>query len=260
MVNLFLIGLLASLFAGLFTLLGALLLIFKQEFSDKFKDISLGFSAGVMLSASFFSLLSPAIQIFKEILPDKFLVALAISFSFLLGTIIFWIADLFIDTDYLKKYLGKEKNNHIDLKKLWLFTLAITVHNFPEGMASALGFFTGDIGNGLALALGIGIQNIPEGLAVAVALLVSGYTKKFSILIATLTGLVEPIGALIGMLTFGFSKLVLPIGLSFSAGAMIFIISKEIIPETHRRGFEKEATIGLILGFILMMFLDVALG
>ena len=127
-------------------------------------------------------------------------------------------------------------------------------------MASALGFFTGDIGNGLALALGIGIQNIPEGLAVAVALLVSGYTKKFSILIATLTGLVEPIGALIGMLTFGFSKLVLPIGLSFSAGAMIFIISKEIIPETHRRGFEKEATIGLILGFILMMFLDVALG
>lgn len=258
MVNLFLIGLLASLFAGLFTVLGALLLVFKQEFSERFKDISLGFSAGVMLSASFFSLLSPAIQIFKEILPDKISVATAVSFGFLLGTIVFRLADIFIKDDYIHRYLTRDKNS-ITLKKLWLFILAITVHNFPEGMSSALGFFTGDIGNGLALALGIGIQNIPEGLAVALTLFISGYTKKFSILIALLTGLVEPIGGLIGMLTFGFSKLILPIGLSFSAGAMIFIISKEIIPETHKRGFEREATTGLILGFILMMFLDVAL-
>ena len=256
--NPYILGFVGSLSAGLLTVLGTVILIFKKNISEKFKDTSLGFSAGIMLSASFFSLLSPAIEMLEENFTNKFIIALIVSLGFLLGTVIFWIADIFISEDYIKKYFSKE-NNNFDLKKLWLFTLAITIHNFPEGMSSALGFFTDNIGNGIALSLGIGIQNIPEGLAVALSLLVCGYSKKFAVLITLLTGLVEPIGGLIGMLTFGFSKLVLPIGLSFSAGAMIFVISKEIIPETHKRGFEKEATTGLILGFILMMFLDISL-
>ncbi|RUM58256.1 MAG: ZIP family metal transporter [Persephonella sp.] len=261
MENPYLLGFLGSLLAGLATVLGAFFVIFKQEISEKFRDISLGFSAGIMLSASFFSLLSPSIEILNELLTSKLLIALTVSFGFILGTVVFWIADIFISDDYIHKYLTKNKESSINLKKLWLFTLAITIHNFPEGMSSALGFLTGNIGNGLAVATGIGIQNIPEGLAVALPLLISaGYSKKFAIFITFLTGIVEPIGGLVGMLTFGFYNLILPIGLSFAAGAMIFVISKEIIPETHRRGFEKEATTGLILGFILMMFLDVALG
>ncbi len=256
----YLLGFLGSLLAGIATVLGAFFVIFKQKISEKFRDISLGFSAGIMLSASFFSLLSPSIEILNELLTSKLLIALTVSFGFILGTVVFWIADIFISDDYIHKYLTKNNGDSINSKKLWLFTLAITIHNFPEGMSSALGFLTGNIGNGLAVATGIGIQNIPEGLAVALSLLISGYSKKFAIFITFLTGIVEPIGGLVGMLTFGFYKLILPIGLSFSAGAMIFVISKEIIPETHRRGFEKEATTGLILGFILMMFLDVALG
>ncbi len=256
----YLLGFLGSLLAGVATVLGAFFLIFKQEISEKFRDISLGFSAGIMLSASFFSLLSPSIEILNKLLSNRLLIALTVSFGFILGAVVFWIADIFISEDYIHKYLTKNNESSINLKKLWLFTLAITIHNFPEGMSSALGFLTGNIGNGVAVATGIGIQNIPEGLAVVLSLLVAGYKKTVAILITLLTGLVEPIGAIIGMLMFGFSKLILPIGLSFSAGAMIFVISKEIIPETHRRGFEKEATTGLILGFILMMFLDVALG
>ena len=258
--NPYLLGFLGSLLAGITTVLGAFFIIFKQEISEKFRDISLGFSAGIMLSASFFSLLSPSIEILNELLTSKFLIALTVSFGFMLGTVVFWIADIFISDDYIHKYLIRNNNNSINLKKLWLFTLAITIHNFPEGMSSALGFLTGNIGNGLAVATGIGIQNIPEGLAVALSLLISGYSKKFAIFITFLTGIVEPIGGLVGMLTFGFYNLILPIGLSFAAGAMIFVISKEIIPETHKKGFEKEATTGLILGFILMMFLDIALG
>ncbi len=258
--NPYLLGFLGSLLAGITTVLGAFFIIFKQEISEKFRDISLGFSAGIMLSASFFSLLSPSIEILNELLTSKFLIALTVSFGFMLGTVVFWIADIFISDDYIHKYLIRNNNNSINLKKLWLFTLAITIHNFPEGMSSALGFLTGNIGNGLAVATGIGIQNIPEGLAIALTLLISGYSKKFAIFITFLTGIVEPIGGLVGMLTFGFYNLILPIGLSFAAGAMIFVISKEIIPETHKKGFEKEATTGLILGFILMMFLDIALG
>ena len=258
--NPYLLGFLGSLLAGLATVLGAFFIIFKQEISEKFRDISLGFSAGIMLSASFFSLLSPSIEILNELLTSKLLIALTVSFGFVLGTVVFWIADVFISDDYIHKYLIRNNNNSINLKKLWLFTLAITIHNFPEGMSSALGFLTGNIGNGLAVATGIGIQNIPEGLAIALTLLISGYSKKFAIFITFLTGIVEPIGGLVGMLTFGFYNLILPIGLSFAAGAMIFVISKEIIPETHKKGFEKEATTGLILGFILMMFLDIALG
>jgi len=137
--------------------------------------------------------------------------------------------------------------------------LAITIHNFPEGMSSALGFFKGDIYGGISLAFGIGVQNIPEGMAVALALYLKGSSIKKSILVSLLTGLVEPIGGLIAVAIFTISNYVLPFGLAFAGGAMLFIVSKEMIPETHKKGYETEATLGLIAGFIFMMILDTVL-
>jgi ZIP family zinc transporter len=142
------------------------------------------------------------------------------------------------------------------LSSLWLFILAMTIHNFPEGLAVGVGFGEGNIKAGTALAIGIGLQNIPEGLAVALPLLREGNTKRKAFLVALLTGLVEPIGGLVGISVVSFGKSVLPYALAFAAGAMLFVISEEIILETHSRGNDREATFGLILGFIVMMVLD----
>ncbi|MDX1782162.1 MAG: ZIP family metal transporter, partial [Thalassovita sp.] len=133
-------------------------------------------------------------------------------------------------------------------------------HNFPEGMAVGIGFGGGDMANGMTLATGIGLQNAPEGLAVAVALLGQGYGRGSAFAIALATGLIEPVGGVIGVSLVHLSAYVLPLGLSFAAGAMIYIISHEIIPETHRNRHQDEATTGLLAGMILMMLLDVILG
>ncbi|MFQ5816254.1 MAG: ZIP family metal transporter, partial [Candidatus Hydrothermarchaeaceae archaeon] len=142
------------------------------------------------------------------------------------------------------------------LRKIWLFIFAVTIHNFPEGLAVGVGFGAGDIAAGTALAIGIGFQNMPEGLAVALPLLREKYTRRRALGIATLTGLAEPIAGLFGVAVVTFARPILPIGLAFAAGAMIFVVSDEIIPESHRRGFEREATFGVVVGFALMTVLD----
>jgi len=146
------------------------------------------------------------------------------------------------------------------MKKVWLFIFAITLHNFPEGMAVGVGFGGGDIANGISLAIGIGLQNMPEGLIVALALIAHKYSIRKSFLIASATGLVEPIGGLLGAGIVSVFMPLLPWGLAFAAGAMLFVISDEIIPESHRKGFAKQATFGLMVGFVVMLFLDVVLG
>jgi ZIP family zinc transporter len=146
------------------------------------------------------------------------------------------------------------------LRRVWLFVLAIAIHNFPEGLAVGVGFGTGDMARGLPLAIGIGLQNAPEGLAVAVALMGEGYTRMRAFRIALLTGLIEPVGGVIGAAVVSVSELLLPWGLVFAAGAMLYVISHEIIPETHRRGHQDRATAGLAVGLVTMLFLDVWLG
>ena len=146
------------------------------------------------------------------------------------------------------------------LAKIWLFIIAITIHNLPEGLAVGVGFGGEEVSNGVTLAIGIGLQNAPEGLAVAVALLSNGYGRGTSFLIALATGLVEPVGGAIGVLAATASEIALPWALTFAAGAMLYVISHEIIPETHTRGNQNSATTGLLFGLILMMILDVTLG
>ncbi|MEN6125005.1 ZIP family metal transporter [Bordetella pertussis] len=155
---------------------------------------------------------------------------------------------------------GKEGRASRTLRRTWLFVFAIMLHNVPEGLAIGVGYAGSDSLRGAALATGIAIQDVPEGLVVALALLAAGYSRAFSVALGMLSGLVEPLGAIVGAAVVGWSAAMLPWGLGFAAGAMLFVISHEIIPESHRKGHEVPATAGLMLGFVLMMLLDTALG
>jgi ZIP family zinc transporter len=156
--------------------------------------------------------------------------------------------------------LGREGAMSTSLRRIWLFVIAIALHNFPEGLAVGVGFGAGDLGAANALAIGIGLQNLPEGLAVALALSGEDYPRGAALGAALATGLVEPVGGLLGVTAVTIAAPLLPWGLAFAAGAMIFVISSEIIPETHRKGSKMAGTFGLMIGFVVMMVLDTTLG
>ncbi len=251
------LGLLASLAAGLMTAFGALPVLFGKHIARRGSDMMLGFAAGVMISASFFSLILPGIEAGQEVYGSVTAAAFAAGFGIVLGAaLVAWLNATLPHEHFI---VGPEGADPGALPKIWLFVIAITIHNFPEGMAVGIGFGGGDVTNGIALATGIGLQNAPEGLAVAVALRGQGYSAGRAFWIATLTGLVEPVGGLLGVSLVHVSVYVLPIGLTFAAGAMMYIISHEIIPETHRHGHQNRATTGLIFGLVLMLLLDVIL-
>lgn len=253
-----LIGALAVLGAGLMTGVGAIPVLFGQTVPRRVSDLMLGFAAGVMISASFFSLILPGIDAAEMLHGSRLTAALIAGAAIALGAgAVAGLNELLPHEHFLT---GPEGIAARQLARIWLFVLAITIHNFPEGLAVGVGFGGGDLENGLALATGIGLQNAPEGLAVAVALRGQGYGRGFSFLVALATGLIEPVGGIIGIAAVHASALVLPWALSFAAGAMIYIISHEIIPETHRHGHQNAATAGLVAGLILMMLLDVTLG
>ncbi len=248
------IGLLASLLAGLATGIGAIPVLFTRDISDKLLDGLLGFAAGVMLAATSFSLIIPAIEKGGGGFKGSLITAAGI----MLGGIFLDLVDK--SFPHLHVVAGMEGSPSASLKKIWLFVIAITIHNFPEGLAVGVGFGDGDISNGTTLAIGIGLQNMPEGLAVALALVREKYPPWKAFLIALLTGLVEPIGGLIGVGLVHIARPILPIALAFAAGAMLFVISDEIIPETHSGGNQRIATYGVLIGFVIMMILDVSLG
>ena len=269
--DVFWIAVLASLAAGSASGLGALPVLFFRTLSDKLRDGLLGFSAGIMLAATSFSLIVPGLEAAAETVGEV-PGALVVGAGIRLGGAFVWLADALTPHEHLVKgtegfvLLGRpDAQLAKKVRRIWLFVLAVTLHNLPEGLAVGVGFGTGaamgDLGRGTALALGIGLQNIPEGFAVAVALLaLPGMTALRATGMALLSGLVEPVGALAGAGVVSLSVLLLPWGLAFAAGAMLFVISHEIIPETHANGHEKQATAGLLLGFVVMMLLDVTLG
>jgi ZIP family zinc transporter len=256
--NIVYLGFAASLIAGCATGLGALPVLFTRNISQRAQDVMMGFGAGVMLAATSFSLIVPGVEAAFEDTGSKPVAALIVTAGMLLGGLFLWLSDRYSPHEHFIK--GPEGSDPKKIKRVWLFIIAITLHNFPEGLAVGVGFGGGDVAGGLALAIGIGLQNIPEGLVVALALLVERYSLGKALLIPLLTGLVEPVGGLIGAGVVTISKPLLPWGLAFAAGAMLFVISDEIIPESHRKGFEKEATFGVMIGFVVMMFLDISLG
>lgn len=252
-------GVLASLIAGAATGLGGVALWFTGRPTPDQQKLMLGFSAGVMLAASFFSLIIPGIEQAQTLGASRPEAAGTLVAAVLLGAFVLSAIHRHLPVDHIG-LLARSGADPLDVKRIWLFVTAITLHNFPEGMAVGVSFGTGDYGAGLTTATGIGVQNIPEGLAVAVSVLTLGYTRRTAFLIALGSGLVEPIGGLFGAGLAWMSAALLPWGLGFAAGAMIYVVATEIIPDTQRPQPSHRASTGLMVGLSAMMFLDVALG
>lgn len=251
-------GLVGSAVAGLATGFGALPILFVRQITPHTQGVMLGFGAGVMLAATSFSLIIPGLEAAEASSNQTLYPAVVVTLGIFLGAAFLWLSHQYFPHEHFFK--GKEGIESGDLKRVWLFVMAITIHNFPEGLAVGVGFGSDDISQGIALAIGIALQNIPEGLVVAVSLLGEKYSKREAILIGFLTGLAEPLGGIIGAGAVSLAEPILPLAMGFAAGAMLFVISDEIIPESNRLGYEKAGTIGLLVGFVLMMCLDVTLG
>jgi ZIP family zinc transporter len=240
------------------TALGALPALVLRGVPQRVEDSMLGFAAGMMLAASAFSLLLPGLEAGEAILGGKVLGAAVVVAGMVLGVLLMLGLDTF--TPHEHDRTGPCGPGHERCARIWLFVFAIALHNLPEGMAIGVSFSRADMAVGLPLTTAIALQDIPEGLAVALALRGAGFAPGYSVLVAAASGLLEPLGALIGVgLSSGLAA-AYPIGLGLAAGAMLFVVSHEVIPETHRNGHQTAATVGLMAGFALMMVLDTTLG
>jgi ZIP family zinc transporter len=249
----------ASAAAGLATAAGALPVLAIKGISQRLQSAFLGFAAGVMLAASFFSLILPGLEAAASNGANAAVSAGIIGAAILLGAMTLQFVNKHAPHEHF--IIGPNQGAVTSqMQRIWLFVIAITLHNFPEGLAVGVSFGGGNLSNGTATALGIGLQNVPEGLAVAVSLASVGYGRGFSFLAALATGLVEPVGGFLGIAAVTYSSILLPWGLGFAAGAMIWVVSSEIIPETHREGQQNPATTALMGGLVLMLFLDWTLG
>ncbi|CAP43280.1 ZIP family metal transporter [Bordetella petrii] len=240
------------------TAAGALAAIGMRTIHARTQDIMLGFAAGMMLAASAFSLILPGLQAARGLVGDGPMAAGVVVLGLALGVLLMLGLDVF--TPHEHDSTGPCGPQAERVNRVWLFVLAITLHNLPEGMAIGVGFANGDMQVGIPLTSAIAIQDIPEGLAVAMALRATGLTPLRAALVAVGSGLMEPLGALVGLGMSSGLALAYPVSLGLAAGAMIFVVSHEVIPETHRNGHQTPATVGLMAGFAVMMFLDTALG
>ncbi len=240
------------------TTLGALPALMLRRIPQRVEDSLLGLAAGMMLAASAFSLLLPGLEAGTQITDNKGLGAAVVVFGMAIGVMLMLGLDEFTPHEHDKT--GPCGPGHERCGRVWLFVFAIALHNLPEGMAIGVSFAEADLSVGLPLTTAIALQDIPEGLAVALALRGAGFGALPSVLIAAGSGMLEPLGALLGVGLSSGLAIAYPIGLGLAAGAMIFVVSHEVIPETHRNGHQTPATLGLMAGFALMMILDTTLG
>ncbi|MGW8184279.1 MAG: ZIP family metal transporter [Burkholderiales bacterium] len=252
------VALLATLGTAFATGAGALPVLFARTFAPKAQNAMLGFSAGVMLAASMFSLLLPALDSATAMTESKVAGGLVACAGLILGVALMLAMDRWLPHEHLVQ--GHHGPDAQRISRVWLFVFAITLHNLPEGLAVGVAFGAGEATHAVPLAIGIGIQNMPEGLAVALALLTLNFSPAKATLLALASGMVEPLGGVLGAGVISIMQPMLPLGLSFAAGAMLFVISHEIIPETHhQKGHETVATVSLMVGFIIMMMFDTIL-
>lgn len=250
------IVLLTALGVGGATLAGAIIGFAFKNISHKFSDIILSFAAGVMLCAAVFGLILPSLEY-----SAKFPVAVTVAGIFC-GALILNFLDKLVP--HLHRLSGTEIENHPEknekLGKVLLFVMAIAIHNLPEGIAAGVGFGTGNTAEALTIAGGIALQNIPEGMVIIAPMLAAGMSKKRTLIAAALTGVVEVVGTFIGYFAVSLSTAVLPFALAFAGGTMLYVISDEMIPETHSHGGEMAATYSLLVGFCVMLIMDFYLG
>lgn len=257
-------ALVGTLFTWALTALGASLVFFIHHESRKLLDVMLGFTAGVMIAASFWSLLSPAIEMSVDLPTPRWLPA---AVGFTLGAVFLRLADFLTPHLHLKAPIEDAEGIPTRLERTTLLVLAITLHNIPEGLAvgvafgaAAHGLESATIASAVVLAFGIGIQNFPEGLAVSMPLRRSGFSRWKSFFYGQASGIVEPIAGVLGAAAVLTWRPILPYALAFAAGSMIFVVVEEVIPEAQNSGNGDAATLGLVGGFVVMMVLDVALG
>ena len=248
--------LLTALGVGGATVIGALLGFIIKNPSHKFNDIVLSFAAGVMLCAAVIGLIIPSVES-----GGKYSIVIAIV-GILVGAVCLNLIDKLVP--HLHKFTGIGEETHpsatAKLNKVLLFVIAIAIHNFPEGIAAGVSFGSENVTHAITIAGGIALQNIPEGMVIIAPMLASGISKKRTFVIAMLTGVVEVIGTLIGYFAVSLSTAILPFALAFAGGTMLYVISDEMIPETHSHGNERASTYSLLLGFCLMLAFDFLLG
>ena len=246
--------LLTALGVGGATVIGAAIGFVFKKLSHRFSDIVLSFAAGVMLAAAVLGLIIPSVEY-----GGKFGLLYAVAGIFA-GALCLNLIDKLVP--HLHKLAGAdaEAHNNANLSKILLFVTAIAIHNLPEGIAAGVGFGSGDTAGALIIAGGIALQNIPEGMVIIGPMLAAGVKPGKTFFIAMMTGVVEVVGTLIGYFAVTVSAAILPFALAFAGGTMLYVISDEMIPETHAHGHERGATYALLVGFCLMLVTDVLLG
>jgi len=257
-------ALVASLFTWGVTALGASVVFFTSSVNRRLLDLSLGFAAGVMIAASFWSLLAPSIALAREMGMIPWLPAVI---GFLAGGALIRLADAVIPHLHLFKPLREAEGTHTNWTRSVLLVIAITLHNIPEGLAigvsfgaAGMGMSGATLGTAIALAVGIGLQNAPEGSAISMPLRGEGLSRFRAWWYGQLSAAVEPVAAVIGAAGVLLMRPILPYALAFAAGAMIYVVVEEVIPESHSGGNADAATLASMVGFAIMMTLDVALG
>jgi ZIP family zinc transporter len=263
-VNPIILALIATLFTWAVTALGASLVFFFKEINQKVLNAMLGFAAGIMIAASFWSLLKPAIEMSSSLGMNPIVPAVI---GFLVGGVFLFLVDKLLPHLHSGLDISKAEGIKTSWQRSILLVMAITLHNIPEGLAVGVAFgalaspeSTSALGPAIALALGIGIQNFPEGAAVSIPLRREKLTRARSFIIGQASGIVEPIAGVLGAGLVVLVQPLLPYALSFAAGAMIYVVVEELIPEAQQHGSSDFSTIGAMLGFAVMMLLDVALG
>ena len=249
------IVLLTALGVGGATVLGALIGFMFKKISHKFSDIILSFAAGVMLAAAIIGLILPSLDY-----GGKWGIVVTVVGVFA-GAICLNLVDKLVP--HLHKLVGADIEDHkgnADINKVLLFVLAIAIHNLPEGIAAGVGFGAGNTTDALLIAGGIALQNIPEGMVIIAPMLAAGISPKRTFICALATGIIEVVGTLIGYFAVSVATAILPFALAFAGGTMLYVISDEMIPETHEHGNERAATYALLVGFCLMLVFDVLLG
>ena len=246
--------LLTALGVGGATVIGALIGFIFKGISHRFSDIVLSFAAGVMLAAAVLGLVIPSLDY-----GGKYGLLITVAGIFT-GAICLNLIDKLVP--HLHKLVGVdiEEHNNANLSKVLLFVTAIAIHNLPEGIAAGVGFGSGDTSQALLIAGGIALQNIPEGMVIIAPMIAAGVSPKKTFICAMLTGFVEVVGTLIGYFAVSIASVILPFALAFAGGTMLYVISDEMIPETHAHGSERGATYSLLVGFCIMLISDVLLG
>jgi ZIP family zinc transporter len=248
--------LLTALGVGGATLIGSLIGFLFKNPSQKFNDIILSFAAGVMLAAAIIGLIIPSFDYHGN------WAILIVCGGIIVGAIILNLIDRLVP--HMHRLAGLDGEKHPEktasLNKVLLFVIAIAIHNLPEGIAAGVSFGTGNTAHALTVAGGIALQNIPEGMVIIAPMIATGMSKKRAFLIALCTGLIEVVGTFIGYFFGNISEVILPVVLSIAGGTMLYVISDEMIPETHSHGNQKWATFSLLIGFCVMLVFDFFLG